>query len=314
MSESDSQATVLDEDDAARAAPAAPARAPGPAPAPQSWAVLATEEEEEQQPAPAAAAAAADDDDDCIVILSGASSSRPPPAPWPCLLCTCINSPAAARCAACGVLHGAPYAKLPANNFYSSSLVLTPSAALPFLYLGAVNAAEGAWLQGCFTHVVCVMELEPGARHPAQDLGPQRFAHLPVSGSCGRTICPARYAAYHALLPAAFAVINSARSSRGGGARVLVHCQHGISRSAAVAAAYLLAHSDLLPGAPGGSGGGGGGGGAPTGAQALAFLKSRREAVNPAKGLCAALEAYGKVLARRGGGGGGGGGSDCAII
>ena len=320
----DSQATLPDKDDAALASAAAPRAAEGAsaaapraaegasaaaprAPESSAWALLGSSEG-------GGGGGGDDDDDDGIEILSGAA-----PPPWPCLLCTFLNAPDTADCAVCFSIHGLPYSRV-LKNFHVSSLVRTPSPVLPWLYIGAVIAAEKQWLN-FFSHIVCVMELAPGAQHPAQDRDPRTFAYLPVPGSCGATICPANYAAYQALLPGAFKVINHAHDHARAGSRVLVHCEHGISRSAAVMAAYVLAHSaklpELLPAL----------GVAPSGKATLAFLKTKRSIIQPAKGLCAAVEAYAKLQARSGGGGGGGGGgasssgggggrgsSDCTIM
>ncbi len=84
-------------------------------------------------------------------------------------------------------------------------------------------------------------------------------------------------------LPAAVGFITAALEGGGGSARVLVHCAQGVSRSAAVAAAYLMAASA-------GAAGGGPGGLDPD--AALAALRRVCPAAAPNAGFVAQLELF----------------------
>jgi hypothetical protein len=332
MSDQDSQRTVLDVEDAAIGAAATAAGAPAAAAAAAAAAAGALAAAPAALPAAAAAGAsqahfivamqqgdasdsgddgevqivsdaASGEDDDVQIVSGGGPCADPSPPPWHCLLCTTSNPPLAPACDACRAYHGPTHTKA-LKNYMASSEVYTPTPLMPWLYVGAATSAEGPWLH-FFTHIVCVCEL--AAQHPAAYRGSDNFALLPVPGSSGRTITPAQYRAYGALLAPAFAVMGSARRQ---GGRVLVHCEHGMSRSVCVVAAYLLAHPDALP--PGAAAGGGSaaGAGASPGQRVLAFIKSKRGASNPAKGFVAAVEAFGSS---RGGSSGSGGSGSCTV-
>jgi len=148
----------------------------------------------------------------------------------------------------------------------------TPSRLYPWLYVGAITSAVDQWLTApFFTHIVCVVQLR--GRHPAEALGRSCFAYLPVGGESGGTLEPSQYAACDSLLEKAFAVMDHARSQ---GGKCLVHCEHGISRSAAVVAAYLIKR-----------------GLAASSDAALAFMRTTgKRPVRPARNFVTALKAY----------------------
>ena len=203
-----------------------------------------------------------------IVVISGAVF-------WACIVCTAHNPSAASACSTCACYIGDAYN---GKNFFSSAMLGTPSQLYPWLYVGAHTSAVGPWLSTpFFTHIVCVVQLQ--GRHPAEALGPTCFAYLPVGGESGGTLEPSHYAACDSLLEKAFAVMDHARSH---GGKCLVHCEHGISRSAAVVGAYLIKR-----------------GLAASSDAALAFMRSKRP-VKPARNFVAALKAY---AAREAGGG-----------
>jgi len=140
---------------------------------------------------------------------------------------------------------------------------------IPRLYLGDHTAAENPSLLTALgiTHILSAMRgavyipVELCLRHSQISLEDLPFAEL----------------AEH--LPGTTSFIEDAM--RDPNARVLVHCMQGVSRSASVVAAYLMAAYGWTP------------------QQAVAFVKSKRGAADPNSGFVAQLAEYGELLRRQ---------------
>ncbi len=157
---------------------------------------------------------------------------------WSCGLCTSNNPNVNTFCAVCHSIHGEVYTSVP-SNFSRSSLILAPSSIFPWLYLGSEEATlithpSQGWAQ-LFTTVVACMN------HPPHGWGHQLAGHhhivLPLSGGLGGSITSKDYGHYLNTFTPAFQALDDAREN---GGCVYVHCQHGMSRSVGVVAAYLL--------------------------------------------------------------------------
>lgn len=98
---------------------------------------------------------------------------------------------------------------------------------MPYLYLGDARHPNATVIQACgLTHVISIgwrPRLDPPSTIP--------HYFYPLEDVPGANIGDA--------VTRAAIVINEAKA-RDGGAKILVHCQMGISRSAAVVAAYLM--------------------------------------------------------------------------
>ncbi|OSD08412.1 phosphatases II [Trametes coccinea BRFM310] len=162
-----------------------------------------------------------------------------------------------------------------------------PTEIVARLYVGDLAAAEDPQVLTALriTHVLSAMPghvaLPPSSSLP--HLGPhqslQRF-QLPVHDT--------PFSELAAFLPRATAWIAAALSDPG--ARVLVHCAQGVSRSASVAAAFLVAYCNCTP------------------EQAVQHVQARRPCAQPNPGFVSQLaEFYQTVHAGMGAGSGGGG-------
>lgn len=223
---------------------------------------------------------------------------------WRCGCCTSNNpeGPFNTFCSVCHSIHGMMYAKK-LDNYFVSSLIKAPSQIFPWLYLGSeeatyiTNPPQG-WSQKFTTVVACMNHPPPGWGH----LGAHHHIVLNLSGGLGSSISPEGYVPLLASFTPAFQALDDARAN---GGCVYVHCQHGMSRSVGVVAAYLLTRfptGDLFdmvqPSLSAGTD--------PTRLSKqldgdpleviMVFLKKRREACNPAGKFMVALQKLSKLV------------------
>ncbi|KAI0780479.1 protein-tyrosine phosphatase-like protein, partial [Trametes elegans] len=121
---------------------------------------------------------------------------------------------------------------------------LPPTEIIPGLYVGDLAAAESPQVLAALgiTHILSAMSGHVASPHPST------LPHLPPHVSLQRLQLPLQdspFSELAAFLPRATAWI--AAALREPGARVLVHCVQGVSRSASVAAAFLVAHYACTP-------------------------------------------------------------------
>lgn len=152
---------------------------------------------------------------------------------------------------------------------------LPPSEIIPRLYVGDLAAAESPQVLATLgiTHVVSAM---PGhvALPPTSAL-----PHLPPHQTLQRLQLPLQdspFSELAAFLPRATAWI--AAALRDPGARVLVHCVQGVSRSSSIAAAFVLAQYGCTP------------------EQALQLVRSKRPCAQPNPGFVSQLGEYWQTL------------------
>ncbi|KAI0251776.1 protein-tyrosine phosphatase-like protein [Lactifluus subvellereus] len=145
----------------------------------------------------------------------------------------------------------------------------TASEVLPRLYLTDLfTARDETQLSSLgITHVVSVIEHAP-AFPQTQSL---RTLHIPLSDTSDQDIL--------AHLPVTTSFIRDALAE-GPDSRVLVHCLMGISRSATVVCAYLIATTKMTPD------------------EALAAVKAKRGIVCPNLGFRRQLEEYARQVQR----------------
>jgi protein phosphatase slingshot len=131
------------------------------------------------------------------------------------------------------------------------------------LYLGSFyNAEDLAWAQEVKVKFVINMTV-PAEGHQEKRLPGVTYAHFPLEDVPAADILAHLSPCVH-LITAAIASGNV----------VLVHCMQGVSRSATVAAAYLMKKNKW------------------TVKQALEHLKARRDIVKPNEGFLKQLESY----------------------
>jgi atypical dual specificity phosphatase len=136
---------------------------------------------------------------------------------------------------------------------------------VPGLFVGDITAAESAPVLAAYriTHVLSAMR---GAVHVPAELA-LRQMHVPLDDL--------PFSELAEYLPETTAFIRDALRADPA-ARVLVHCVQGVSRSASVAAAYLIARYGW------------------TASQAVQYIKSKR-AVDPNLGFLSQLQEYEKI-------------------
>jgi atypical dual specificity phosphatase len=154
----------------------------------------------------------------------------------------------------------------------------SPAEIIPRLYLSDLADAENRTVLGdlCITHVLSMM---PGF----VDI-PSHTSHTGKPTPIHRVQIPIEdnpFAELAAHLPSSTAFIREAL--RDPEARVLVHCVQGISRSASVVCAFLMALYGWSPG------------------KAVAFVKAKRWIAEPNFGFVAQLHEYEKTLQPRSG-------------
>ncbi|KAJ7113823.1 protein-tyrosine phosphatase-like protein [Mycena epipterygia] len=144
---------------------------------------------------------------------------------------------------------------------------------LPNLFLGSLPGARNLELlrRKGITHIISVMIPGPAVAH--------REPHTEEDDGFHRMIIPVQDWPDEELLTqfkVTNAFIDNVRGTAGAG--VLVHCQQGVSRSATIVAAYLMASHPPTP----------------TSAAAIAFLRARRPQVQPNSGFVDQLAMYGR--------------------
>lgn len=146
---------------------------------------------------------------------------------------------------------------------------LSPSEIIPRLYLTDLADAENPALLAALgiTHVFSAM---PGRVNLPPAIPPPHRAQIHIEDN--------PFAELAAHLPGATHFIRE--ELRDPEARVLVHCVQGISRSASVVCAFLMASYGWPPG------------------KALAFVKGKRWIANPNFGFVAQLHEYEKTLGK----------------
>lgn len=142
-----------------------------------------------------------------------------------------------------------------------------PTEILPRLWVGDLSSAECAATISSLgiTHVVSALPGRVDLPNPHL-----KQLQLPLHDT--------PFAELAGYLPAATAFITSAL--RDANARVLVHCMLGVSRSASVVAAYLIAQYGCTP------------------EQAVQYVQSRRRCAQPNPGFIAQLAEYRQSLPR----------------
>ncbi|KAI0647495.1 protein-tyrosine phosphatase-like protein [Trametes meyenii] len=152
---------------------------------------------------------------------------------------------------------------------------MPPTEIVPRLYVGDLAAAESPQVLASLgiTHVLSAM---PGhiALPPSSSL-----PHLPPHQQLQRFQLPLQdspFSELAAFLPQTTAWI--AAALRDPGARVLVHCAQGVSRSASVAAAFLVAHYGCTP------------------EQAVKLVQAKRPCAQPNPGFVSQLGEYWQSL------------------
>ncbi|KAI0362603.1 phosphatases II [Trametes cingulata] len=157
----------------------------------------------------------------------------------------------------------------------SALQTLPPTEIVPRLYVGDLCAAESPQVLTTLgiTHVLSAM-----SGHVALPSA-SALSHLPPHQSLQRLQLPLQdspFSELAAFLPRATAWI--AAALRDPGARVLVHCAQGVSRSASVAAAFLIAHYGCSP------------------EQAVQLVQSKRPIAQPNPGFVSQLGEYWQSL------------------
>jgi predicted protein tyrosine phosphatase len=153
-----------------------------------------------------------------------------------------------------------------------------PSEIVPRLYISDLAFAENPSLLATYriTHILSVLP-DPVALPPnAHSI----LGYTPVRLQINIEDFP--FAELAAHLPTTTAFIHDALKGHSE-ARVLVHCAEGISRSASVVAAFLMAQYGWTPG------------------EAVGYVKEKRKIANPNFGFVKQLYEYGREgLGRRG--------------
>uniref|UniRef100_A0A1A7Y4D7 protein-tyrosine-phosphatase n=1 Tax=Iconisemion striatum TaxID=60296 RepID=A0A1A7Y4D7_9TELE len=146
------------------------------------------------------------------------------------------------------------------------------SVILPRFYLGAESDVTQDRLSSLgISYVLSVSRCSPQPSF----LPGSRYLRIPIDDSLRDDLLP--------WIPQAVHFIDAAMSS---GASVLVHCAAGISRSPAVAVAYIMYHLDLDLD------------------QAYRFVKERRPSISPNFNFLGQLQHFQKTLSQRSAGGG----------
>ncbi|EIN07020.1 phosphotyrosine protein [Punctularia strigosozonata HHB-11173 SS5] len=156
-----------------------------------------------------------------------------------------------------------------ANVAFASAQIPVASEIIPRLYISDISAAENpAVLRALgITHVLSAMRgtvaLPPAGSWPLMRAMQVQLEDNP-------------FAELAAHLPATTAFVREAL--RDPSARVLVHCVQGVSRSASVVCAFLIAHYGWSP------------------AQAVQYVKSKRASAEPNFGFVGQLQEYADKL------------------